>query len=115
MSPHGVRFNERTFYVRHRHREYGPFDYEWAPNLRGIEFTYCRQKFGEFYDILEISADLREFKLPMRVVEVSTIVTGSLVLGLMSGVESSAKRQIIEENLERHGLHRFARNIEGWS
>lgn len=114
-TPHAVRFNDRTtFFVRHRHIEYGPFDYEWVPNLRGIEFTYCHQKFGEFYDILEIQADLKEFKLPMRVVEVSSVVTGSIVLGLLCGLEGEEKRRMIEENLERFGLHRFAANIEGW-
>lgn len=113
--PHAVKFKDRAFFVRHRNREYGPFDYEWVPNLRGIEFTYRQQKFGEFYDILEIQADLKEFKLPMRVVEVSSIVTGSIVLGLLCGLESDEKRQMIQENLAKHGLVRFANNIEGWS
>ena len=34
---HGVRFDGTRFWVVHRRREFGPFDYEWSGDLDGIE------------------------------------------------------------------------------
>ena len=61
----GLRFEGTAFWVRHRHREYGPFDYEWSRDLGGVELIYGREKFGEFCSADEIYADLKEFHLPM--------------------------------------------------
>ena len=111
----GLRFHGTAFWVRHRHREYGPFDYEWARDLRGVEFLYGRKKFGEFCSSDELCADLKEFRLPMRVVEVSSIVCGSIVFGVLNGLSDNQKRAVISDHLLNNGLDRFADNIEGWS
>ena len=113
-SPSGIRFEGSAFWVRHRHQEYGPFDYEWARDMAGIELLYRRTKFGEYCSSDEISADLREFQLPMRVVEVSSIVCGAIILGLLSGFDARSKKQIVEQQLTERGLDRFAESIDGW-
>lgn len=114
VSPSGIRFEGTAFWVRHRHREYGPFDYEWSRDMAGIELLYGRTKFGEYCGSEEISADLREFQLPMRVVEVSSIVCGAIILGLLSGFDATAKKQIVEQQLNERGLQRFSESILGW-
>jgi hypothetical protein len=35
-SAHGLRFDGTQFWVVHRRREFGPFDYEWSRELDGI-------------------------------------------------------------------------------
>jgi hypothetical protein len=110
-SSTGLRFEGTAFWVRHRNQEYGPFDYEWARDLGGIELTYQREKFGEFCDFDAICADLREFKLPMRVVEVSSIVCGSIVFGVLNALSDLEKRDVVRQHLEKNGLERFSENI----
>jgi len=114
VSPFGLRFEGTAFWVRHRHREYGPFDYQWASDLAGIELYYRSTKFGEFCSADEISADLREFQLPMRVVEVSSVVCGAMILGLVNGFDTPTKKKIVQQKLKIHGLQRFADSLEGW-
>lgn len=109
----GLRFEGTAFWVRHRHREFGPFDYEWSCDMLGIEFLYRREKFGEYCSDDEISADLKEFQLPMRVVEVTAIVCGSIVFGLIHGLSQAEKKAILLQNLNQNELPRFAENIEG--
>ena len=109
----GLRFEGTAFWVRHRHQEFGPFDYEWSRDMLGIEFLYGRKKFGEYCSDDEISADLKEFQLPMRVVEVTAVVCGSIVFGILNGFSQAEKRAILLQNLEENQLRRFAENIEG--
>ncbi len=111
----GLRFQDTTFWVRHRNREYGPFDYEWARDLGGIELRYGDHKFGEFCSADQISADLKEFRLPMRVVEVTAVVSGSILFGLLNGFNQFEKRMLVIENLQIYGLDRYARSIDGWT
>lgn len=113
-SSTGIRFDGSQFWVRHRNREYGPFDYEWSRDFIGIELLYQRRKFGEYVSASEIDADLREFKLPMRVVEVTSVVCGSLLYGLLNGLNFDEKRELVEYELCERGLERFADNIQGW-
>ena len=110
----GLRFEGLAFWVRHRHREFGPFDYEWSRDMMGIEFLYCRQKFGEYCSDEEISADLKEFQLPMRVVEVTAVVCGSIIFGIIHGFSQAEKKAILLENLQQSDLAHFASNIEGF-
>ncbi|MFP6764852.1 MAG: hypothetical protein VB858_14600 [Planctomycetaceae bacterium] len=114
MLPSGLRFEGTAFWVRHRHREYGPFDYQWAGDMAGIELFYSQTKFGEFCSADEVFADLREFQLPMRVVEVSAVVCGAVILGLLNGYDAQMKKQIVEQQLKNQGLQRFADSLEGW-
>lgn len=81
--------------------------------MLGIEFLYCRKKFGEYCSDEEISADLKEFKLPMRVVEVTAVVCGSIIFGIIHGFSQSEKKAILLKNLQQSQMSQFAENIEG--
>lgn len=96
----------------HRRLEYGPFDYEWSPDLRGIELTYCGQKFGEICSECEIYADLREHALPMRVVEVASVVMGCMLLGVISGHNSWEKTEFLKRTLASRGYEQFCSQFE---
>ena len=108
MSSHGLLFEGSRFWVTHRRRDYGPFDYEWSPDFAGVELIYSGKKFGEYCSKDEIFADLKEFRLPAAVVEVATIVLGCLVLGVLSGRPESERRQLIREQLVAAGYERFS-------
>ena len=107
----GLRFEGSAFWVRHR--EFGPFDYEWSRDMLGIEFLYQRKKFGEYCSDDEISADLKEFQLPMRVVEVTAVVSGSIIFGIIHGFSQAEKKAILLKNLQESQLSKYAENIEG--
>ena len=70
---HGILINGSTFWVVHRSRVHGPFDYEWSTDLHGVEFLYQGSKFGEYCSADELYADLslssnchkRSTKLPV--------------------------------------------------
>ena len=97
-AAHGLRFDGTQFWVTHRRREFGPFDYEWSREFDGIELWYGGQKFGEICSEDEIFADLKEFHLPMRVVEVASVVFGSTLRSILSG-HSARERRLDEHSL----------------
>jgi hypothetical protein len=105
--PHGVRFTETGFTVIHRRREYGLFDYQWTPEMDGVELHYQGRKFGEICSPAEIQADLKEFRLPRRVVEVATIVLGNLLAGILAGQTESQRHARIWSALSDAGLKSF--------
>jgi len=108
VSTHGVLFEGSRFWVTHRRRDYGPFDYEWSQDFAGVELMYAGKKFGEYCSKEEIFADLKEFRLPATVVDVATIVLGCLVFGVLNGLPESERRQLISDQLLSGGYERFA-------
>lgn len=104
---HAFRLHETSFWVIHRGREYGPFDYEWSHDMRGVELTFRGAKFGEICGPAEIYADLREFGLPMRVVEVASIVMGCIVSRIGHGLSVDERRALIEHRLHEFGCSQF--------
>ncbi len=96
----------------HRRREYGPFDYEWSPDFEGIELLYQDEKFGEYVSADEISADLKRFRLPMRVVEVTSVALGSILYGLLSGLTAQQKADDLVERLGEFGFSRYSEQID---
>ena len=110
-TQHRLRFDGATFWVTHRNREFGPFDYEWSKDFSGIEFVYRGEKFGEYCSSDEIFADLKKFRLPMRVVEVTSVVMGSILFGVLNGFSEEEKRGYVVDQLEQHGLGNFAKTI----
>ena len=104
---HGLKFRDTRFWVTHRRREYGPFDYEWSKDLRGVELTYRNQKFGEYCSPEEIFADLKEFKLPRSVVEVASIGIGCIVYSVLNGLSHWDLDQLLDERLKASGHERF--------
>jgi hypothetical protein len=98
-----LRFDENRFWITHRGREYGPFDYEWSADLYGVELTYQGRKFGEICSQSEIYADLQGFGLPLRVAEVASIVAGCLLYGILNGLADSDRRTLLAARLHEHG------------
>lgn len=111
MSPHGLRFDGGRFWVCHRRREYGPFDYEWSRDLGGVELTFRGEKFGEFCSPEEIYADLKGFHLPRTVAEVGSIVAGCIVFGVLNGLDEAERRRMIFEQLAAGGHPRFGESL----
>lgn len=107
----GITFDGTRFWVRHRRREYGPFDYEWSKDFCGIEMMYRGSKFGEYCSSEEFFADLKPYKLPISVAEVSTIAMGCLVYGILNGLNERERRNLLTNRLESLGYGHFA-NVE---
>jgi hypothetical protein len=104
---HGLRFEHTRFWVIHRRREYGPFDYDWSPDLTGVELLYQGVKFGEICSPCEVFADLQEFHLPSPVVHVASIVLGCVILGFSRGYCDQERRALIAQMLKEFDCHNF--------
>ena len=107
-STHGIVFQGSRFWVTHRRRRYGPFDYEWSKDFAGIELTFDGDKFGEYCGKEEIFADLKGYRLPAAVVPVATIVMGCVVYGVLNGLPETERARLIVDHLVQRGLERFA-------
>lgn len=105
---HGILINGSTFWVVHRSRVHGPFDYEWSTDLRGVEFLYQGAKFGEYCSADELYADLAEFKLPRRVCEVASIVIATIVRDILAAVGGQNRAENIAAQLTAMRLEQFA-------
>jgi hypothetical protein len=108
---HGVRFVGTAFFVVHRRREYGPFDYHWGADLRSVDLTYRGVRFGEVWSAAQMFVDLREFRLPQRVVQVAVLVSGCLLHGLHRGDTLADRLRHIAAVLRQFGCGRFASSL----
>jgi hypothetical protein len=108
FASHGIVFQGSRFWVTHRRRRYGPFDYEWSKDFAGIELTFAGDKFGEYCGKEEIFADLKEYRLPASVVPVATIVIGCVVFAVLNGLREEERERLIVEHLAKRGFERFA-------
>jgi hypothetical protein len=106
-AAHGLRFEDTRFWVMHRRREYGPFDYEWSRDFDGLELCYQGRKFGEICSEEEIFADMKEFRLPQRVVEVASVVLGATLRSMLQGESREQRRKFLALQLAEHGLEAF--------
>lgn len=106
-TSHGLRFDDTRFWVIHRRTEYGPFDYEWSQDLCGIELTFRGTKFGEVCGEHEIFADMKEFRLPRRVVQVASVVFGSVLHGILHGLNQQERTRHLKTVLKTHGCADF--------
>lgn len=95
------------FWVIHRRREYGPFDYEWSHDLRGLSLLYQGVKFGEICSEDEIFADLKEFKLPMSVVKVASLTLGCQLYSIRSGLNPLQRDEFLRAHLVEHGCSAY--------
>ena len=111
VPTHAITFEGSRFWVTHRRRNFGPFDYEWSRDFFGVEMLYQGQKFGEYVSRQEIFADLKPFALPQRVVEVACITLGAVIFGVLNGLDEPHKRWTVYDHLTRRGLDRFAKQI----
>jgi hypothetical protein len=104
---HGVQLEGSRFWVKHRRRVYGPFDYEWTSDFCGVEMLYDGQKFGEYCSVDEIFVDLTPFRLPMSVVRVTSIVMGCVLYGVLNGMREPERMQLLSEKLCEMGYEQF--------
>lgn len=104
----GIRINGTQIWVVHRFEEFGPFDYQWSPDLRGVELTYQNQKFGEYCSSEEMFADLSEFQLPSSVYRVATVALGNYVQSLIKGLPEEEQNQSILTGLRDSGFDKYA-------
>ncbi len=104
----GIRLNGSEFWVIHRSREYGPFDYEWSRDFCGVELLFRGEKFGEYCSADEVYADLKPFRLPRRVYEVASISIATLVKSILDGVAECERPELLSERLTAMGFPRFA-------
>lgn len=104
---HGIQLEGSRFWVKHRRRMYGPFDYEWNSDFCGVEMLYDGQKFGEYCSVDEIFADLKPFHLPMSVVRVTSIVMGCVLFGVFNGLRESERNRMLENRLRELGYEQF--------
>ncbi len=107
MPKQGIRLDDSRFWVIHRRREFGPFDYEWSHDLRGLTLLYRGTKFGEICSAHELFADLKEFRLPLRVAEVAALTIGCISFGIYHGLSQAERRQMISSQLTMHGYGDF--------
>lgn len=110
-ASHGIQLDGTRFWVTHRRRIYGPFDYEWTADFCGVEMLYDGQKFGEYCSVDEIFADLKPFRLPMSVVQVTSIVMGCVLFGVLNGLGESERNQLLAKRLQQLGFEQFLLNI----
>lgn len=110
---HSIRFDGTCFWVLHRRKEFGPFDYEWSKDFSGVEFMYCGHKFGEYCSADEIFADLRQFSLPMSVVEVASLTIGTVLYGVLNGLPEPLWKELLRQRLDESGFQRFAIREDG--
>ena len=99
---------DSSWWIVSRGRTWGPFDYEWSNDLRGIELTFQGEKFGEVCSSEEFFADLARFQIPISVSRVAAVVAGSLAVSLSQAEESSARGPRLARFLDEFGFGRFA-------
>lgn len=107
MTSHGIELDGSRFWVIHRRQKYGPFDYEWSSDFRGVELLYNGVKFGEYCSVEELFADLKPFDLPMSVVSVTSIVMGCVLFSVFHGFREGERYDLISARLREHGFDRF--------
>ena len=99
--------DETAFWVAARGRCFGPFDYQWSPDLRGVELTYQGKKFVEICGREDLFADLAEFKLPISICRVAIITAGTLAVEIAEGRCTDQRVSSLISSLERFGFGRF--------
>ena len=107
---HGIQLDGSRFWVTHRRKTYGPFDYEWSSDFCGVVMLYDGQKFGEYCSIDELYADLKPFSLPMTVVCVTSIVMGCLLHGILNGLHEQERFERLASQLRERGFNRFVQD-----
>lgn len=68
---------------------------------------YRGEKFGEYCSQEELYADLRPYRLPLRVVEVTSIVMGCVLWGVLHGLTETEREQLVVTRLRDFGFERF--------
>ena len=99
---------DTAWWITSRGRKWGPFDYQWSSDLRGVELLFQGVKYGEVCSEDEFFADLAPFGLPISVCRVAAIVAGSLAVSLSSVEEMDVRASRLVSALEEFGFGRYS-------
>ncbi|MEQ9411934.1 MAG: hypothetical protein RIK87_29740 [Fuerstiella sp.] len=102
-----ILLEKTAFWVATRGRCFGPFDYQWSSDLRGVELMYQGCKFGEICGPEELFADLAEFRLPISVCQVAVITAGTMAASIAQGECTDRRVRSLLSSLERFGYAKF--------
>jgi len=100
-----------AWWIVSRRQTWGPFDYQWSTDLRGVEFTFQGSKFGEVCGKNEFFADLAPFRIPISVCRAAAIVAGSIAISISMAEDSEARASRISETLGEYEFGRFVVRI----
>ena len=107
---HAIQLDGSRFWVTHRRKTYGPFDYEWNSDFCGVVMLYDGQKFGEYCSLDELYADLKPFSLPMTLADALALLRGNKPLVEIFGERFVAAYCAVKEN----EAETFSRVISSW-
>jgi len=105
--PNEIVFRDTQWWIVARGRHWGPFDYQWSGDLRGVEFLFRGIKFGEVCSRDEFFADLAPFRLPISVCRISAIVAGTVAVSVSMAESQDAKVERLTCVLNDFGFERF--------
>lgn len=96
-----------------RRRAYGPFDYQWSHDLRGIEFTSQSEKFAEVCSCDEFYADLRPWALPLAVCRAAAVTAAMIARSIPVGLTDQQRAASLADLLHEHDVGGFAVRLTG--
>lgn len=99
--------SESVWWIASRGRKWGPFEYQWSSDLRGVEFLFRGEKYGEVCSEDEFFADLAPFGLPISVCRVAAIIAGSVATSLSAVEEPDVRISRMVTALDEFGFGRF--------
>lgn len=98
---------DTAWWIVSRRQTWGPFDYQWSTDLRGVEFTFQGCKFAEVCREDEFFADLAPFRIPISICRAAAIVAGSTAISISMAEEPEARVSRLAEALAEYGFGRF--------
>ncbi len=72
-----------------------------------MAMLYNGSKFGEYCSREELFADLKPYHLPESVAQVSAIVMGCVLYGVMHGLSTAERTAMLRRQLQQEGFERF--------
>ena len=76
-----------------------------------MAMTFQGQKFGEYCSEDELFADLKPFKLPLSVSQVSTVIMGTQFYCVLNGYTEVERRHEVIRRLAEFGFSKYTGEI----
>jgi hypothetical protein len=99
--------SDSAWWIVSRGQHWGPFDYQWSSDLRGVELLFKGEKYGEVCSEDEFFADLAPFGLPISVCRVAAIIAGSVAVSLAAVEEADVRISRLVNALDEFGFGRY--------
>jgi len=106
-NPNEIVFRGTQWWIVARGTYWGPFDYQWSGDLRGVELLFRGVKFGEVCSRDEFFADLAPFRLPISVCRISAIVAGTVAVSVSRAESPDTRAKCLTSVLKDFGFERF--------